>query len=54
MHGLKVENYILYKEIAKESSPGRQPLRSLCLKEAREAPGYIGVLARKIKLTVKD
>lgn len=54
MHGLKVENYILHKETAKDSSPGKQPLRSLCLKEAREEPGYTGVLAEKIKLTVKD
>ena len=54
MHGLKVESYILYKETAKESSPGKQPLRSLCLKGAREDSGYTGVLTEKIKLTVKD
>ena len=47
MHGLKVENYVLFEDTLEDPSTGRQPLRSLCSKEARKEPGYIGVFAEK-------
>ena len=50
-HNLKVENYVLFSMHTEDLTPGDSLSDSSgdCSKEVREKPGYIGVLATKIK-----
>ena len=50
MHNLKVENYVLFKNITEYYSLETESQIALrnCFKEVREEPDYVGVFARKI------